>query len=59
MSLFDILKRLMMVDENGNVNEVMRYAAYGGHIEIVKLSKEWGAADFDAAMLRKVVTSKL
>ena len=42
MSLFDILKRLVMVDEDDNVNEVMRYAAYGGHIEIVKLCKEWG-----------------
>ena len=30
--------------------KTMVYAALFGHIEIVKLSKEWGTADFDAAM---------
>ena len=48
MSLFDILKRLM--NENDNVNEVMQYAAYGGHIETVKLCKEWGTTAFAGAM---------
>ena len=28
----------------------MSYAAKGGHVEIVKLCKEWGATDFNRAM---------
>ena len=31
-------------------NWAMSYAAKGGHVEIVKLCKEWGATDFDEAM---------
>ena len=45
---FDILKRLMNASDN--VNEVMWYAAGGGHIEIVKLCKEWGKTAFNGAM---------
>ena len=29
-------------------------AAGSGHIEVVKLCKEWGATDFDRAMVRAV-----
>ena len=59
MSWFDILKRLMNASDN--VNEVMWYAAGGGHIEIVKLCKEWGQRLLTELWLplRKMVTSKL
>ena len=39
--------------ENGgatNFDEAMEIAVRGGHVEIVKLCKEWGATDFDFAM---------
>ena len=49
MSLFDILKRLMNASDN--MNEVMRHAAGGGHVEIVELSEEYGSTNFNQTMV--------
>jgi len=41
-----------MSDRTIDFNEVMRNAAAEGHIELVKLCKEFGATHFNLAMVR-------
>ena len=45
IDIFEIVKKLT------DFNTTMGWAARDGHIEIVKLCREWGATDFNTAMM--------